>query len=147
LEDRVLLIATATILTAMAPDPVAAASPAIDRANAEWLPAMRNADASVIAAPYADNGLLVLPDGTSVKGREAIRRLYAEGLRARKVVGGGIRSTGRAAAGPGLVIEWGEGTVTRASADGTTASSGGPYLTVWAQQSDGQWRIIRNLVF
>src|SRR5690349_10922174 len=84
------------------------ARPVIARANADWLPAMRAADAARVAEPYADDGVFVLPDGRTVVGRKAIEDMYRKSLSSgRKVLSGDIHQDGLYEAAGGLIIEWG----------------------------------------
>ena len=50
---------------------------AIQKANGEFLAAIKTGDAATIAAPYADNGVFVLPDGTCIQGRAEIDYRFA----------------------------------------------------------------------
>jgi uncharacterized protein (TIGR02246 family) len=124
----------------------AAAAPAIDEANADWFRAMKAGDAEGLAAAYADDGVFVGPDGAVVKGRAAVRDLYAARKGGAALLAGGIESRGRTCGGDGLVYEWGGGWVRYRAADGQDATRGGPYLTVW-KEIGGRWRIIRNMAF
>jgi uncharacterized protein (TIGR02246 family) len=125
---------------------IAAARPAIEHANGDWIRAMKAHDAPAIAAAYADDGLFVMSDGTTIKGRAAVEALYAKSSSAAVVTGGGIQTLGTACGGDGLVYEWGEGVLRARGADGQEHTKGGPYLTVW-KDVGGQWRIVRNLTF
>lgn len=142
-------IAFAPALAAVEPPAVdPAAVKAIEQANAEWLPAIKAGDAARIAAPYAEDGVFVLPDGTSVVGRAAVEAMYARRSAGRsQIVDGGITGCGRLASSPGEVLEWGYGRATVRGADGATKSSAGPYVTWWHKASDGDWRIVRNVAF
>jgi ketosteroid isomerase-like protein len=64
-----------------------------------------------------------------------------------QIVDGGITGCGRLASAPGQVLEWGYGRATARAADGTTKTSGGPYVTWWRKAADGAWRIERNVAF
>ncbi|WP_296599058.1 DUF4440 domain-containing protein [Phenylobacterium sp.] len=119
------------------------ARPAIGRANRDWPRAIQAGDAAAIAAAYADDGILVAADGAVVRGREAVRALYAG---APPAAGGRIRSLGLACGGGGLLYEWGVGTIRTLGADGRERTRAGRYVTVWAQVG-GEWRIVRNLAF
>jgi uncharacterized protein (TIGR02246 family) len=130
-----------------APDPVAAARATIDKANADWLPAMKAKDAQRIAADYAPDGVLLLPDGRTVIGPAAIADFYRARLASITVQTGGLHSDGAATEDGGLVFEWGHGGSTSMDAAGHSSTRSGPYLTVWRQDAEGHWRIIRNLVF
>lgn len=119
----------------------AGARATIDRANADWLPAILRKDAEAIVQPYSEDALFVTATGDVAKGRDAILKLMRARLaRPVSVIGGELKQDGIALAGP-LIYEWGHASV-RLS-DGSSGS--GRYLTVWARGPSGQWRISRNL--
>jgi uncharacterized protein (TIGR02246 family) len=127
-------------------DVVDVASPFIARANKEWEAAIQTGDADALSRPYREDGVFVGPDGNAVRGRAAIRAMYAARAASKaRIVDATIQSEGRVAAGPDEVYEWGSGWVFIQSADGTRAKRGGRYLTVWHRQPDGTWVITRNL--
>jgi uncharacterized protein (TIGR02246 family) len=124
---------------------IASAKPTIEHANDDWVRALRARDAAGIAAAYADDGVFVLADGTEVKGRAAVEKLYAA-QRPVQILGGGIESQGIVCGADGLLYEWGQGRLVIRAKDGAERKSGGPYLTVW-KRFDSGWRIVRNLAF
>jgi uncharacterized protein (TIGR02246 family) len=130
-------------------DDIASATPVMDRADAEWLGIVERGDADAVAAPYADDGVFVLPDGRVLTGRQAIADFYRERFShpRKKIVDGGIHKDGTAAAEGGLVYEWGHGGVTVVDSSGKQTASEGPYLTVWKRDAAGEWKIIRNMSF
>ncbi|HEY3949111.1 SgcJ/EcaC family oxidoreductase [Phenylobacterium sp.] len=131
-----------------APNDLAAAKPAIDKANADWIGAMRARDARALAAPYAEDGVFVLSDGREIVGRKAIIDFYRQRMaNVGQVLGGGIHHDGMTLARDGLIYEWGHGGATTLDKAGKRTTSDGPYLTVWKRGADGRWAIIRNLVF
>jgi uncharacterized protein (TIGR02246 family) len=132
-----------------APDDIAAATATIDAVNADWLPAMQARDGERIAAAYAPDGVFVLPNGDSLKGRAAVAEFYRRQLATPgvKVLDGRIRREGLAQAGDGLLYEWGHGESTVQTASGQVRTGGGPYLTVWKRDAAGHWAIARNLAF
>lgn len=120
----------------------------IDDANAAWFPALQRRDAAAIAAAYADSGLFIGPDGSVVRGRDAVARMYVLRLqRMPSARAGGIVQGGIAVAGPDTIYEWGSGWLELAPSTpgGQPIRSGGRYLTVWQRGSDGHWHIIRNV--
>jgi uncharacterized protein (TIGR02246 family) len=124
-----------------------AADAAIRAANADWLPALRRADARALAAPYAADGLFVSSSGEVMRGRAAVEQLYAQRLAVMaRVLGGQLQHEGSVQVSDDLVYEWGRGTLSVERHDGTRSTSGGPYLTVWQRTAQGRWQIIRNLV-
>jgi len=144
----VALLCALPVLIAAAPNwkaqALAAAAPIIDRANAEWETAIVTGDANKLSAPYADGGIFIGPDGSTIVGHDAVRAMYAR-PRSAQVVKARISSDGRAAADPDDVYEWGSATMT-VRRDGKIKSATGRYLTVWHR--DGRaWRITRNIAF
>ena len=124
---------------------VADARPAIEHANGDLLRAMNAGDAAAIAAPYADDGLFVLPDGEILRGRAAVEAFYAahEG---RTPISGGITTQGVACGDDGMLYEWGEGEIRTLRPDGAEARRVSSYLTVW-RKVGADWKIVRNLAF
>jgi uncharacterized protein (TIGR02246 family) len=123
---------------------LASAAPFIDKANDEWARAIVIGDADVMAAPYATNGIFVGPDGSEIKGRDAVRAMYAKS-RAAKVLKASIKSDGRVAADRDDVYEWGSATMT-VEHDGKARQASGRYLTVW-HRSGKAWEISHNIAF
>jgi uncharacterized protein (TIGR02246 family) len=149
------MITTWLLLVALqtSPAPTAAdgavpadARAAIDRANSDWLPAMQRQDAKAIAEVYADEGVFVLPNGDSVKGRAAIEQLMRDRFsRTGPVVGGTLKQDNLVAAGS-MIYEWGHAEVEMGGRVNLPASRvTARYLSVWQRDASGRWRIIRNL--
>jgi uncharacterized protein (TIGR02246 family) len=131
-----------------APRDLSDAWPTIQKANADWLPAMKAKDAERLAEAYAEDGVFVLSDGQEIVGHAAIVAFYRKRVeRLAEVLDGGIHHDGLTRARDGLVYEWGHGRATTVDKDGHRSTSDGPYLTVWKHAAKGRWEIIRNLVF
>jgi ketosteroid isomerase-like protein len=123
----------------------AAARRTIGEANAEWLRAMKRGDAVAIAAPYADDAVFVTSSGESVRGRESIVALMRGRLKSGgRAIDGEIVQDGLAAVG-GKIYEWGHASLKLARENAAPTAFKGRYLTVWAPDSAGHWRIVRNL--
>jgi len=147
------VLAAATFLAAaqaadIAPaqeDPLAQARPTIEAANADWVPAMKRKDAKAIASFYAPDGVLVLPNGQSVQGRDAVAGFYAKRMEAGfRFVSGGIVQDGVVLAPGPMIYEWGHADI-EVERDGKVVRSAGNYLTVWKRSASGTWQIARNL--
>lgn len=124
------------------------ALPAMAAADADWIGAMKAGDAERLAAPYDPDAIFVMRDGRVFTGRPAILALFkARAAAPGRILTGEIVREGAAYGGGGLVYEWGHGGLTRLDASGRKTTSAGPYLTVWRRDSQGRWKIIRNLVF
>ncbi len=119
---------------------------AVAKANSEWLTAMKTGDAAVIAAPYAERGMFVFPDGSTIQGRDAVEKMYQTRFEQRgRAVSTSIDSKKLELDGD-LAYEWGVATIGMMK-DGKPVTAGGRYLTVWQKQASGEWQIFRNLVF
>lgn len=145
---RLLILTAALLLIAAAPawqrETLAAAAPFIDKANEEWTRAIVKGDAAMMAAPYDANAVFIAPDGSEIRGRDAVQAMYAK-PRAAKVLNASIKSDGRAAADSDDVYEWGSATMS-VERDGKTTTASGRYLTVW-HRSGRQWVITHNIAF
>ncbi len=139
----VLLFAAASSMFARSVDPKLIR--AVRKANAEWAAAMKTGDAATIAAPYSDDAVFVLIDGTCIQGRAKIQEMYRAGFeRAGLATSTRIESKKLVIDGD-LAYESGYGEV-GTTKTGKLSTRGGRYLTVWQRQADGEWKIIRNIV-
>jgi conserved hypothetical protein len=118
---------------------------AIEKANSEWAAAMKTGDAAVIVAPYTDNAVFIGFDGTCTQGRTEIEKMY----RARFDRAGLANSTKidskRLVVDGDLAYESGYAEIGSLK-DGKLSTNGGRFLTVWQRQTDGDWKILRNVV-
>ncbi len=122
-----------------------AARQAIERANADWLDAMKREDADAIAAPYDDAGVFVTATGRSVVGPLAIAALMRERFAQEgRVVDGDIVQDGLTQVGS-QIYEWGHVDLRLQRGAERPTQVKGRYLTVWNQDADGRWKILRNL--
>lgn len=127
---------------------LASARPVIDKANADWVPALQAGDVHRAAEPFADDAMFILGSGKTYAGRAAIEDFLKERLTpGSKITGGIIQQDGIQVIRDGLIYEWGHGGTTKVDAKGESHTSGGLYLTVWQRGPSGQWQIIRNLNF
>jgi uncharacterized protein (TIGR02246 family) len=143
-------LATALLLAATAaPVPAETVDPkleqAVHKANADWATAVKTGDAAAIAAPYADDAVFVLGDGTCRKGRAEIEKMYRDGFERGGVATSARIDSKKLVVDGDLAYESGYGQIGRTKS-GKAVTSGGRYLTVWQRASDGAWTIIRNIV-
>jgi uncharacterized protein (TIGR02246 family) len=141
-------IATATALAtgqSRRPEVDATARASIAKANADWLDAMKRQDVRAIVEPYTDDAIFVTATGESVRGRSAIEQLMRDRFaRTGRVTGGRIVEDGITAAGT-MIYEWGHADLEIARDAQAATPVRGRYLTVWARDAAGRWRITRNL--
>ena len=117
----------------------------IAEANAAWLEAMKRQDAKAVAEPYADDAVFVTPTGDTLHGRAEIEAFHRDRFqKSGRVLDGTIEDDGLTLEGK-LIYEWGHATLRVAGGGGRISEAGGRFLTVWAADSTGRWRIIRNL--
>lgn len=119
---------------------------AVRKANADWVAAVKTGDAAAIAAPYREDALFVLADGTCIHGRAEIEKMYRVGFERRGVAASAKIDSKTLVVDGDLAYESGYGEIRRVSG-GKVSTVGGSYLTVWRRTTDGEWQIIRNIVF
>ena len=144
------IVAAATVIAAAAQaqpseDLLAQARPTIEAANSDWVPAMKRKDAKAIASFYAEDGVLVAPNGAALKGRAAVEASYAKSMeKGFTFLRGGIVQDGVVLVPGPLIYEWGHADV-EVERDGKVIHSAGNYVTVWKRNAAGTWEISRNL--
>lgn len=118
---------------------------AIERANTEFEIAMTQSDKAAIAAPYTADAVFVTPDGAATKGRAAIEGLYRDRFaRSGPALETSIESR-ELMLDDDVAYERGSGLITRL-VNGRRVTDRSRFLTVWQRQSDGAWKIFRNIV-
>jgi uncharacterized protein (TIGR02246 family) len=118
---------------------------AIAAANSEWGPAMHAGEVDPIVRAYMDDGVFVAVDGSSIRGKSAIGDFYRERFKKNGLAAGTRIEPKRVILDGDLAYETGYGEVTY-TRDGKPMTGGGPYLTVWKKQADGEWKILRNVI-
>jgi uncharacterized protein (TIGR02246 family) len=118
---------------------------AIEKANSEFIVAMKTGDAATIAAPYTENASFITIDGACIQGRTEIEKMYRDRFaRIGQVSSTKINSKKLVVDGD-LAYESGYGEI-GVLKDGKLSINGGRFLTVWQRQADGDWKILRNVV-
>lgn len=131
---RTMFAALLCVLPALA---AAQENPIIQRMSA-FVEAFNAGDGGAVAAFYAEDGVLLVPQGGIVSGREALARHYGEAFAA-GVGGLQYRILEIRQAGPATAVEIGE---TRVSAGGQTLANRS--MHVWVL-SDGAWYLSRDM--
>ena len=118
---------------------------AVEKANSEFIVAMKTGDAATIAAPYTEDASFITIDGACVQGRTEIEKMYRD----RFARSGLARSTKinskRLVVDNDLAYESGDGEIGLIK-DGKPSINRGRFLTVWQRQKSGEWKILRNVV-
>lgn len=114
----------------------------IDAGNQAWIDGVKTGEVSAISATYADDAVDCSSTGECIRGRSEIERHMRTQLasmgRARSAA---VKSLGSSEQGS-FVYEWGEA---EATFDGGKRLLE-KYLTAWQRQTDGSWKIFRNMV-
>jgi uncharacterized protein (TIGR02246 family) len=133
------LILLAGLLAFAAPARAEDVAAAIEAANAKMEKDYAAGDAKAIAQAYTEDGVMLPPDATVVKGRDAIEKLWKswidEGLKNLK-----LKSTDVEVSGD-LAYEIGDFSLEVPAEDGNVAVAPGNYLVVWKKGADGVWRL------
>lgn len=118
-----------------------AARTGIDAGNQAWIDGIKSGDLARIVATYADDAVDCGPTGECFAGKSAIERHMKSQLAGLgRAQSASVRSIGSTRQGK-FVYEWGEAEATFRGAKLVER-----YLTAWEEQSDGSWKIFRNLV-
>lgn len=118
---------------------------AIEKANSEFVAAMKTGDAATIAAPYVDRAVFVGIDGTCTQGRGEIEKMYRARFERSGLASSTKINSKRLVVDGDLAYESGYGEIGFLK-DGKVLINGGRFLTVWQRQADGEWKILRNIV-
>jgi ketosteroid isomerase-like protein len=112
-----------------------------DATNA-WVAAYNAGDADKIVALYAEDAILMPPDGVSLKGHAAMKQYLSSDMAAAKAAGVSFAldaDTGGASGDLG----WHSGTFHVSGANGASVATG-KYVEVW-HKADGKWLMIRDI--
>jgi ketosteroid isomerase-like protein len=114
----------------------------IDAGNQQWVDAMKQGNAALLAPGNAEGAVDCSPEGNCIRGRSALEaQMKGEMAKLGRADSASVVSLGSVQQGR-YVYEWGE-----AKADFPNRKNIlDRYLTVWQEQPDGTWKVFRNLV-
>lgn len=114
----------------------------IDAGNQEWIDGMKQGNVALLVKGYTADAVDCSPEGECIRGRAALEQ-HSKELVAKfgEAVSASVVSIGSIQQGR-YVYEWGEATAQFAGGKNIVDR----YLTVWQEQPDRTWKIIRNLV-
>ncbi|MEO8099754.1 MAG: SgcJ/EcaC family oxidoreductase [Acidobacteriota bacterium] len=128
-----------------APDTRAADEKVLRDLDASSLAAWKSKDADKVAAFYADDATVVLPNAPAIRGKEAIRSGLKDAFTDPNFKLD-FSATG-AEAGLGSDIGYVKGTYAVTASDAKTKApmlEKGNYLIVYKKQADGSWKILND---
>jgi ketosteroid isomerase-like protein len=114
---------------------------AIERASERFVTAALGAQWDTVASLYSDNAVFMPPNEAAGEGRAAIRQHLGTfpPLQSFRFDRDHIDGSGD------LAYVQGRYTMTFTTPDGQTMEDRGKYIEIWERQSDGQWRITRDI--
>jgi len=123
---------------------VADARKAVDKGNAQWVESWDKADASLIAALFAADGVMLSRNGMFFKGPDQVLEHMKKVFEA---AGKGVKATVT------TVDLWLDGNTAyetgtysyKSQQDGKPVNEEGRYVTIWKRQSDGSWKISSDM--
>lgn len=118
---------------------------AVEKANSEFVVAMKTGDAATIAAPYTEDASFITIDGACVHGRAEIEKMYRDRFARSGLAHSTKINSKRLVVDNDLAYESGYGEIGLLK-DGKLSISRGRFLTVWQRQTNGDWKILRNVV-
>jgi len=118
---------------------------AIEKANSEFVTAMKTGDAATIAAPYTEDASFITIDGACIQGRSAIEKMYRDRFARAGLASSTKIDSKKLIVDNDLAYESGYGEI-GVLKDGKLSINGGRFLTVWQRQANGDWKILRNVV-
>jgi uncharacterized protein (TIGR02246 family) len=117
---------------------------AIDKGNAQWIEAWDKADASLIAALFAEDGVLLGRNGKFFKGPQQVLERMKPVLEG---AGKGVKATVTTVdLWLDADIAYETGTYSyKYQEKGKPVTEEGRYVTIWKRQGDGSWKIIMDM--
>jgi uncharacterized protein (TIGR02246 family) len=122
----------------------AEAKRAIDKGNAEWIEAWEKGDPEMLAAIFADDGVMLSQGGKVFKGRQQILERQKEAM----------QSVTRPIKVSVITVKiWLDGDVAyetgkykyQYTEKGTPTTEEGRYVTMWKRQRDGSWKLSMDM--
>jgi uncharacterized protein (TIGR02246 family) len=140
----------ATADTAAPVSPVAATTDpgavrrSIDSLNADAAQALERGDTTAMVAHYTDDAIVMMPNMPAFRGRDAYRSGVARMLKEMSVTDAAFTTEDVMVSGD-LAVETGTYAMTMQPRRGGAMKDTGKYITVWRRQSDGSWKIVRDI--
>jgi len=147
---KVLQLAVALAVTLMAcqkpaADQSAAAASAVRSADSTWEKTFVNRDTAGVVGFVEATGSVMPPNGPIATGPDAVRALFT-GFWALPGISLHWQATSAEASQSGeLAYSSGTYDLTFNGPDGKPVSDKGKFVTVWRKQSDGSWKVVRDI--
>lgn len=143
---------TAAGVTNSAATPAAPASDAdvasvratIEAANQALTASMLKGDAAAATAHYAEDAIAMQPGMPAMRGRAAIQQGF-QGMMGAMTIKAATFTIDDVMVGGDMAVETGHYTMTQQPTGGKAMDDAGKYIAVWKRQSDGSWKIVRDV--
>lgn len=138
------VLAIAATMT-LAKSNASTAAEAIKKADDAWAAAAAAKDIDKSASFCAPDAAILVPNAPAAEGKDAIRKWFQEifGIPNFKLI---WHATGTDAAKSGdLGYSTGKYELSYTDPSGKTVTDHGKYVTVWQKQSDGSWKVVRDI--
>lgn len=142
-NDTAALADTSAPAAAQAAD-AGAVRQTIESANARFLDALKRGDTTAAVSNYADDAIVMMPNEGSWRGRDGVRGGFA-GFLSQLSVKDAKLNTENVMVGGDLAVETGTFEWTLLPKGGKEIKDKGKYMTVWKRNSDGSWKIVRDI--
>lgn len=118
---------------------VAQVRQAIEEANVEFGDAVRQGDATALAALYTENATLMPDESDMIQGKQAIEEFWGGGLQ--MGIKDAVLTTVDVFGSGDLAYEIGKFALTIQPEGQEPIEQKGKYVVVWKQQEDGSWKL------
>lgn len=125
------------------PDP-AAVRQTIEAANARQIEALVKGDVAGGLANYAEDAVFMFPGAPAVQGKAAMTEPFTGTMQSTSFSDATMHTDNVVVSGD-LAVENGTYKWTITPKGAKPMADSGKYLTVWQQQADGGWKIIRDI--
>jgi uncharacterized protein (TIGR02246 family) len=137
-------LAAACASTGTSTTNVADVRPSIDRVNAQMVAAMNSGRVDDVLPLYAPDAIVLAPNAPPMAGHGAIRQFW--GAVSGMKMSGVSLTTDQVEVHGDVAIETGSYTMTLTPPGASSpVNDRGKYLVVWKRQSDGSWKIYRDM--
>jgi ketosteroid isomerase-like protein len=127
------------------PDTRAADEAALRRADEDWSKAAGAKDVDKTVSYYADDALVLPPNGAAINTKDAIRKIWNEMLMAPGFSGGWKTTKVEVARSGEIGYVSGTWEFTMNDASGKPATDRGKFTEVWKKQADGSWKCVVDI--
>lgn len=136
--------ATDTARTVTQAGDVTSARQQIEPSDRVFVDALTKGDTTAVVALYANDAQLMLPGNKAIKGHKDIAGAFAADLGSAKYTDVTLATDDVMASGD-LAVQTGHYAWTYTPKGGKPTSDVGKFVTVWQRQTDGSYRIVRDI--